>query len=440
MEKTLNAAPQGNGEGYLYDSKTAWFTFAMTVSLMLFDYIDRQVIVSLFPHIKAEWMLSDKQLGALVSVVSITVALGAIPVALIADRMSRVKTICVMALAWSLACISCMFTRNYAQLLTARAVVGAGEAGYGSVGAALLASHFPERMRSSVLAGFFATASVGSVLGVIIGGVIATHWGWKAAFGVVGFPGLVLALLYLTVKDYRTVDLTAQHSAAIKSTGSVMRFIVQALSRSPTMLWTCIGGAMQLIVVSSLWSWLPSYLNRFHDLPADQAAIKAALVVLCGALGAVAWGWVVDRSGAQVPRKKLFTMAILCLSTMVVLGAGFGVGVWFGAEPSLAGQLGILALGGFFATCTVGPVSAIVIDVVHPGVRSTGSSVLSLFQNFFGLAAGPFISGMLSDAIGLKAAMAIMPLFGILAALAFLKASNSYEPDMQAAHMELATS
>ena len=51
-------------------------------------------------------------------------------------------------------------------------------------------------------------------------------------------------------------------------------------------------------------------------------------------------------------------------------------------------------------TCSVGPVSAIVIDVIHPGVRATGSSVLALFQNLFGLAAGPFIAGVLSDALG----------------------------------------
>ena len=123
---------------------------------MMFDYIDRQVIVSLFPYMKADWGLSDKQLGALVSVVSVTVALGALPVALFADRASRVKSIVVMATVWSLATISCMFTRNYGQLLAARAIVGLGEAGYGSVGAALIASHFPARMRGALLAGFFA--------------------------------------------------------------------------------------------------------------------------------------------------------------------------------------------------------------------------------------------------------------------------------------------
>ena len=86
-------------------------------------------------------------------------------------------------------------------------MVGLGEAGYGSVGAALIASHFPSRMRGALLAGFFASASVGSVLGVMLGGVIASRWGWQAAFGVVGVPGLVLALLYLKVRDYRTVEL-----------------------------------------------------------------------------------------------------------------------------------------------------------------------------------------------------------------------------------------
>ena len=71
----------------------------MTVALMIFDYVDRQVIVSMFPFLKAEWNLSDKELGLLVSVISITVAVFGIPVAWIADRFSRVKSIVVMARA-----------------------------------------------------------------------------------------------------------------------------------------------------------------------------------------------------------------------------------------------------------------------------------------------------------------------------------------------------
>src|SRR5262245_4978145 len=356
-----------NPDGYLYSRGAAWFAFAMTIALMIFDYIDRQVIVSMFPHMKTDWGLSDKQLGSLVSVVSITVAIGALPVALLADRASRVKSIVAMATAWSLATISCMFTRNYGQLLAARALVGVGEAGYGSVGGALIASHFPSRMRGVLMAGFFACASVGSVLGVMLGGVIAARWGWHAAFGVVGFPGLLLALIYLKVRDYRTVELTPRLDAATRSTGAAARAVARALLRSRTMLWVCVGGSAQLIVVSTIWAWLPSFLNRVHGIAADQAAVKAALVVLCGAVGSVVWGGVVDRSGSRRPRAKLQTMALLCLSSLVVLAVTFGH-THVGLDLSPQSQFALIALGGFLMTCTVGPVAAVVIDVIHPGV------------------------------------------------------------------------
>jgi MFS family permease len=419
--KAIENAPAQ--DGYLFSRGQAWFAFAMTLALMIFDYVDRQVIVSLFPYLKAEWGLSDKQLGALVSVVSITVALGALPVALFADRVSRVKSIVAMATIWSLATISCMWARSYGVLVAARATVGLGEAGYGSVGAALIASHFPSRMRGALLAGFFASASVGSVLGVMLGGVIAARWGWQAAFGVVGVPGLLLALLYLKVRDYETVKLAPALEARRQSIGEAVMHIVKVLARSRTMLWVCIGGAAQLIVVSALWSWLPSFLNRVHGVAPAQSGIQAALVVLAGAAGAVIWGAVVDRAGLRHPRRKFRVLALLCVASTGVLVVAFSL-----ALPPPA-QFALIVLGGFLATCTVGPVSAIVIDVIHPGVRATGSSVLALFQNLFGLAAGPFLAGMLSDAWGLVPALTAMPVFALGAAAAFLLAAGSYEAD-----------
>src|SRR4030095_7398559 len=123
---------------------------------------------------------------------------------------------------WSLATISCMFAGSYGQLFAARAMVGVGETGYGSVGGAFIARLLPRRMRSALLGAFFAAASIGSVLGVLLGGVIAARYGWKAAFGVVGVPGLLLALLYLFVRDYRTVDLTPQLTRATQSPGNAL--------------------------------------------------------------------------------------------------------------------------------------------------------------------------------------------------------------------------
>ncbi|WP_432260971.1 MFS transporter [Cupriavidus sp. TMH.W2] len=426
---------RANPDDYLFGKRQAWFAFVMTVALMLADYIDRQVIVSLFPHLKLEWGLSDKQLGALVSAVSVTVAAGAVPIALWADRGSRVKSIVVMATAWSLACISCMFTRNYSQLLIARAVVGVGEAGYGSVGAALLTSHFPARMRSALMGAFFAAGSFGSVLGVMLGGVIAAHWGWRAAFGVVGIPGLALALLYMFVRDYRTVALSPRLDQATQSLGSSARAIVAALTRSPSMLWVCLGSSAQVIVLSTVWAWLPSYLNRTRGLPPEKAAVSAALVVLCGAVGAVLWGAVVDRSGRHRPRNKLTTVAVLCLLSMAMLMPSLG-GTGLALAPGR--QLAWIAVGGLLMTCTAGPAVALVLDVVHPGIRATAGAVLAIFLNLFGLAAGPFIAGVLSDLWTLPVAMAIMPAFSVLAALGFLVAARTYERDVQGIREQVA--
>lgn len=406
-------------DGYLTGKKQAWFAFAMTFALMLFDYIDRQVIVSLFPHIKAEWALSDKQLGGLVSIISIVVGLGVIPVALTADRFSRVKSVVVMATTWSLATISCMFAGNYAQLFAARAMVGVGETGYGSVGAALISSLFPKRLRSVLLGAFFAAASLGSLIGVMLGGVIAAKWGWKAAFGVVGVPGLVLALLYLLVRDYKTVALPTT-----SNTGTI-KHIFSTLMRTRTLLWACLAAAMQVIVMSAVWAWLPSYLNRFHGLAPDVAAKQAALVVLIGAVGCVFWGFVVDRVALRQPRYKLLTLAILCAITMVLMLVAFS------SSQSGPGQLKLIYLGGFFLNCTVGVVAGIVMDVIHPGMRSTGGAVLALSQNLLGFAVGPFLVGVMSDKLGLQQAMEVIPVFSILAAAFFIVAMRYYDHDVR---------
>ena len=429
--------PDGAGDGYLVGRTHAWFAFAMTFALMLFDYIDRQVIVSLFPHLKLAWNLSDKQLGALVSVISIVVAAGGIPVALWADRFSRVKSIFVMAALWSVASISCMFVRNYGQMFAARALVGVGETGYGSVGGALIVSLFPKRLRATLLGAFLAAASIGSVLGVILGGVIAAHWGWRAAFGVVGIPGLVLAFLYLLVPDYKTVALAPSRGHAPKTAWTFSKQILKLLGSSPAMWWTCLGAALQLIVVSTIWSWLPSYFVRYHDARPDQAAIHAAAIVLCGAAGSVVWGFMADRLAVRRPRHSLNMMALLTVFTTLVLAAVFG-----GVVPA-RWETAAIAIGGFLMTCTMAPAASVVFNVIHPGVRSTGAAVLSLFQNLFGLAVGPFVAGVFSDAWGLKGALAIMPAFGLLATVCFLFARRTYEAEVtavtEAVHLEAAS-
>lgn len=414
---------QPGDDDYLVSKRYAWFVFAMTFGLMLFDYVDRQIVVSMFPHLKAEWDLSDKQLGALVSVVAITVALGTVPIALVADRWSRVKSIVVMATLWSLATIGCGFARNYGQLFAGRAAIGLGEAGYGPAAGALLAGLFPVRMRATVLGGFIAAGSLGSVLGVVLGGFIAEHWGWRAAFGVVGFPGLVLALAFLFVRDYKTVPLRSGKTDQPAGSRGTVRVIATALLEPRTAVLVCLGSALQLFVLSTIYTWMPSFLNRYYGLPTDQAGLKAAIVILLGAAGTVVWGNLADRAGRKQPRRKLHVVTAACLLTLALLSFAFG------ALPPGGLQFALIAVGGFTLTCTLGTAPAIVMDVVHPGLRATAAGMVALIQSLLGLAAGAFVAGALSDAFGLQTALAVIPVASLGAALLFIVAARSYEPD-----------
>ena len=163
---------------------------------MLSDYLSRQVINAIFPFLKAEWALSDAQLGSLTSIVALVVGVMTFPISLLADRWGRVRSATAMALVWGVATIACGLAGNYTALFIARAAVGLGEAGYGSAGGAILTHVFPPRLHSTVMGMFLAAGLFGSVLGVMLGGIIANSLGWQMAFFIVGAGGLALAIVF----------------------------------------------------------------------------------------------------------------------------------------------------------------------------------------------------------------------------------------------------
>jgi MFS transporter, Spinster family, sphingosine-1-phosphate transporter len=406
--------------------RSAWCVFAVVFALMVVDFVDRQVVVSMFPHLTSEWKLSDAQLGALVSIVSLTVAIGTVPLSFLADRFGRVKSIFAMAIVWSLATIACAFAEGYSQLLAARSVVGLGEAAYGAVGAALLATLFPARMRSTILAAFLGASLLGSLLGVALGGVIAERWGWRTGFGVVGIPGLLLAVLFIVAaRDYETAALPSD--ARIQS-GLWMRTrtIIATLLGRRTVMFACIGGGLQLVMVSTAYAWLPSYFNRFYGFAPDRAALQTALIVLVSGVGAVICGIAADRLASMTQRARLYVPAFAAVVTAILMYVAFA------RLPPGKAQLATIIAGAAMMTGTIGPVAAAVIDVSHVGLRATAASVLALVQNLIGLAAGPFVAGLLSDAYGLPFALSVIPISCLLAAVLLVAAGRTYERDLRA--------
>jgi MFS family permease len=174
-----------------------------------------------------------------------------------------------------------------------------------------------------------------------------------------------------------------------------------------------------------MYSWLPSYFNRFYGLAPDQAGIKTAVVVLVGGVGALLWSTVADRFSARLPRARLIVPAIAAVVTTVLMMAAFA-----GFQPGPV-QFALIVAGALVMAASVGPTDAVVIDVIHPALRATGASILSLMRNLFGLAGGPLLTGALSDAYGLQFAMAVVPLFGLLAAAMYMVAARTYVADLK---------
>jgi predicted MFS family arabinose efflux permease len=401
----------------------AFFVFFLCFTLMLLDYMARQVVVSMFPVLKDLWRLSDARLGALVSVVSLAVGVLCIPLAVFADRYSRVKAIAIMAVVWSAATAAGALARTYEQLLVARFFVGAGEAAYGAAAASLLSTVFPERQRSAAIGSFMSAALFGSVLGVLVGGVAGSRFGWQAGFWLVGLPGLVLAALFFTLRDDRTVE----HSVAASGGGTLtLRGGAAEMFRSRSILAAFVASGVLVFVLGTMTAWLPTFFHRVYGLSLPQAGVRAALAILAAGVGSSLCGFWVDRLARRDRRALFLGPAAIAAGVALLLGIAFRLG------PGPL-QYGLILLGSLGLAGTQGPMASVIASLVHPGQRSTALAILAVVQNVIGLAAGGFVTGMLSDRLGIAGALAVVPLAALASAVAYLIGGRSYARELHAA-------
>jgi len=193
----------------------AWMVFALSFGLLICDYMARQVLNAVFPLLKAEWALDDARLGLLSGVVAVMVGLLTFPLSLAADRWGRARSLGLMAVLWSFATLLCAAATSFPQMLIGRALVGVGEAAYGSVGIAVVIAIFPANLRATLSAGFVAGGLFGQVLGVALGATIAASHGWRAAFAVIGVIGLVLGVAYPIVVRETRISASAARAKAM---------------------------------------------------------------------------------------------------------------------------------------------------------------------------------------------------------------------------------
>jgi MFS family permease len=416
---------EGKSEnGYLVSKGYSYYVFILLFLLYMFDYMDRQVIVSLFPYLKADWGLSDMQCGSLVSAVYWSILLLAFPVSILIDRWSRKNSIGIMAILWSAATLSCAFTHNFTQLFITRTAIGIGEAGYAPGGTALISASFPQRMRAQMMGIWNASIPLGSALGIVIGGFVAQYWGWRYAFGIVALPGLVIAILFFWVKDYKTVELTqTQPQQDLGARRLSTKEIALSFLKTRSLVFSYLGFAANMFVTTAFMAWLPSFYQRTEDCTISSAGMKGASVMAMAIVGAPLGGFIVDRWGRHLPNARMVFGAISSFLTAVTLMAGF---VFFEGNV----QYAVFLLGGVFASAFIPGIVAVTQDVVHPGLRATSYSINVIVMHILGSSLGPLCVGAISDAYDLKTALTILPLAAMVGALLFFIGSLWYVGDL----------
>jgi len=412
--------------GWPVSRRYAWVVFALSFGLLLSDYMSRQVLNAVFPMLKAEWLLSDAKLGSLSGIVALMVGLLTFPMSLMADRWGRVKSLLLAATMWSVATLGCAMSASYGQMFVGRLFVGIGEAAYGSVGIAVVLSIFPVGLRATLSGAFIAGGAFGSVLGVSIGGAVAQQFGWRWAFGVMGVFGLVLAGVYgfvVTEKRLapRASSTDAKHNAVPRGD---LRTLLPRLFSSVSVISAYVGSGLQLFIAAALMAWLPSYFNRYYDMPTAKAGATAGVFVLIIGIGMIVGGIASDRIARAFPIRK-WAVAIACsIGSLVLLMAAFRL-------PAGPLQLLTLAAGALLSAGTAGPAAAMVANLTPASISATAFATLTLANSLLGLAPGPAATGALADSMGLLGALRIVPLSALAATVAFLIGRHYYDRDLR---------
>ncbi len=401
-----------------------YWVFTLLFLLYMFDYMDRLVIVSLFPFLKMEWGITDTQCGLLVSAVYWSILIFTLPVSILIDRWSRIKTIGLMAFLWSAATLACAFTKNFGQLFAARTAIGLGEAGYAPGGTAMISALFPKEKRAKILGIWNASIPLGSALGIALGGIIADHFGWRHAFGLVALPGIILALLFFYVKDYETVALVRVSASGDNKTDERMRWneIARHLLVNKTLLFNNLAFAANTFVTTAMLTWLPSYFQRLEGMSMSTAATKGGVVMLLAIVGAPLGGFLTDKWMKKRNNERLLFPSISSVVTALLLFIAFAF---------LRGniQYAVLLAAGIAAVAFVPASVAVTQDVVHPGIRAVSLSLCVIIQHILGSTLGPPVIGALSDSFGLEKAMVFIPFFAMLAGILYFIGSFFYDSD-----------
>ena len=367
-----------------------WYVLAVLTLVYALNIADRFSISTLIEPIRLELHLSDSGIAFLTGVaLALFYVTAGIPLAVFADRSNR-RNILVFSLAlWSGMTALCGLARNYWHLLLARFGVGIGEAGGTPPSTSILADKFPHERRPMALTIFALGACLGAWLGSSIAGRVAERNGWRAAFLVLGIPGLLCALLvWLTVREPTRgqLDSATEHRRQASLTDTV-RYIVQHRSAFHLL----IGGSVATFWSWGLMWWTPTFLVREHRMTVGEAGeLLGPMHLIAGTAGTLLASYLVGRRAAADPQYVSKLLAWVTASTTIPSILLY----WVGSTSVATALLWIFVPSVYFY---IGPILGLLQNVVPPHMRATTCALLLFTANVANLVIAPQLVGVLSD-------------------------------------------
>lgn len=365
----------------------------VTLLLLVLAYTlsisDRMILSILFPDIKAEFGISDAQLGLLggISFALFYAVLG-IPIARLSDQFNRKWIIIISIVIFSIMTAFGGLAAGFISLLIFRIGVGVGEAGVGPASHSIIADYFPPKRRGFAMAILMLGGSFGMMLGFVGGGIIAENYGWRIALISVGLPGVLLALVMtkLLKEPGRGTFETekAEPPPPVLTTAKVMW-------ANPAMRHIVAGSVIAGLMSYGLTQWLPTFFIRTHGLSQSQTGmVMAGVFGILGAIGALVAGNAFDRLSVRGFQYGLRMLAIVPFITipffiMGLLADDLTTAMLFFIIPGLAGNYAI------------GPTLAMVQTLSPVNMRAVSAAIKMLFLNLIGMGLGPLLVGILSD-------------------------------------------
>jgi len=368
------------------------YTLAILIVVYTFNFIDRQIVGILAVPIKADLGLSDTQLGLMGGLAfALFYTFLGIPIARLADRASRTWIMTAALTIWSLMTALCGLAQNFTQLFLARLGVGIGEAGGVAPAYSLITDIFPPNQRARALSIYSFGIPIGSALGIVFGGLIASLIDWRAAFFMVGLAGIVVAPLFrLTITEPvrgRFDPPGARTEPA--SLGEVARM----LARKPSFWGLSLGASCSSMMGYGLFFWLPSFFVRSYGISLLEASLFFGAILLIGGIAGL-WlgGTLVDRFGER--RKSLY--AVIPAIAFIATVPFYIVGV---LSPTLPLSFAVMLVPTALGLVWLGPILAAIQHLVTPNMRATASAIFLFINNLIGIGAGTALLGALSDSL-----------------------------------------